>query len=591
MASGKDVKAGGAYVEISARSEKLQAGLKAAKKRLDDFGKSVKDVGTGVMDVGVKMAAFGAAITGVAAASVLAYTKIAGDFADLAAQTGLTVELMSELETALKDSGTTVEAFAKNVVKMQKAIFEAASGSKAASETFAALGLDVAKLMAMSPDDQFVAIAEALSKVQNPTQRLGFALEIFGKSAEKLMPILSGGASGIAAFRAEAQRLGLSLSGDAAEAADALGTQIEILQDQTIRIAVAIGEALAPAARDLVAALQGVVGSVVNWIKSNRDSIPVVVGWAAAIGTVGAVIAGVGVGIIALGAVITGLGTIVGALSAVIGFLGAAWGVVAAAATAAWGAMLSPVGLVIAGVVALVGVIAYFTGALGAAASFVGQAFGAMGAVVGDTVETIKSSMGGIVDALASGNIELAGQIAMKGLEVAFREGLAKIYSDVVMPFVKGVGDLMSYIPGLGGAASALSIGAAVVGVSAGATGDARKELDDLIKQAKDLRGLQQGPGRVAPVMSPLGTPEIPAVPDMVIPDVVIPDVVVPKLDAQANEVNRRMSAIGGFNATALSGVVGQVDAQDQIAKNTAAMLEQLKNIFREVRDGGLVFA
>ena len=326
MAAGSTsgIRAGRAYVELGA-NDKLTATLDRAKKKLQDFGDAVREAGAGVRDAGLRIAAFGAAIAGAAAASVMAYTKIAGDFSDLAAQTGLSVEMMSELETALKDAGTSVEDFAKSAVKMQKAIFEAASGSEAAQASFAALGLDVGRLLSMSPDQQFTAIAEALSKVENPTERLGLAMEIFGKSASKLMPVLAGGASGIQAFRAEAQRLGLSISGETADAADQLGTQIEILKDQTLRVAVAIGEALAPAAREVVAALQGGIGAVVQWIKANRESVVAAVGWGIAIGVVGAAIAAVGVGIIATGAIITGLGTIIGALSAVLGFLSAAW--------------------------------------------------------------------------------------------------------------------------------------------------------------------------------------------------------------------------------------------------------------------------
>ena len=434
MAAGSTsgIRAGRAYVELGA-NDKLTAALDRAKKKLQDFGDAVRSAGSGVRDAGLRIAAFGAAVAGAAAASVVAYTKIAGDFADLAAQTGLSVEMMSELETALKDAGTTVEDFAKSAVKMQKAIFEAASGSEAAQASFAALGLDVDRLLAMSPDQQFTAIAEALSKVQNPTERLGLAMEIFGKSASKLMPVLAGGASGLQAFRAEAQRLGLSISGETAEAADQLGTQIEILQDQTLRVAVAIGEALAPAAREVVAALQGGIGAVVQWIKSNRESVVAAVGWAIAIGTVGAAIAGIGVAIVAAGAVISGLGTIVGALSAVLGFLSAAWATVAGAATAAWAAMTGPVGIAIAAVVALVAAVVYLADGFATVGDFVGRVFDRMAVQARGAVEDVKVAVGGIGDALAAGNIMLAAEILWQGLKVLWLRGttlLKDIWTD-----------------------------------------------------------------------------------------------------------------------------------------------------------------
>ena len=51
------VKAGGAYVELTARSAQFLKGLEAAQKRLKSFGASTRMIGTKLMGLGVAAAA------------------------------------------------------------------------------------------------------------------------------------------------------------------------------------------------------------------------------------------------------------------------------------------------------------------------------------------------------------------------------------------------------------------------------------------------------------------------------------------------------------------------------------------------------
>ena len=649
MAAGSTsgIRAGRAYVELGA-NDKLTAALDRAKKKLQDFGDAVREAGAGVRDAGLRIAAFGAAIAGAAAASVMAYTKIAGDFSDLAAQTGLSVEMMSELETALKDAGTTVEDFAKSAVKMQKAIFEASSGSEAAQASFAALGLDVGRLLSMSPDQQFTAIAEALSKVENPTERLGLAMEIFGKSASKLMPVLAGGASGIQAFRAEAQRLGLSISGETADAADQLGTQIEILKDQTLRVAVAIGEALAPAAREVVAALQGGIGAVVQWIKANRESVVAAVGWGIAIGVVGAAIAAVGVGIIATGAIISGLGTIIGALSAVLGFLSAAWATVAGAATAAWAAMTGPVGIAIAAVVALVGAVFYLADGFATVGDFVGRVFGHMADQARGAVEDVKTAVGGIADALAAGNLMLAAEILWQGLKVLWLRGttlLKDIWTDFTFDLAGAftvievtVRDIFAAIVDsvVGSVLYVLQQVAELTGVGAEAasrmkadydrrvleenaarereltdriaaleearTAESRANAAELDAAREELERLRQRAAEARkasdeakpPPLKPIPDEDLalkaPEIPPLEVEPVTIDQV---KLGAEATrQAERSLRSAGTFNFAAAAGLVGPEErTQQKIANAAQATASNTRSILDAIRGGGLVWA
>lgn len=569
--SASGVRAGAAYIELMLR-DKVSEGLRKAEKRLEVFGEKTKEIGSAVAMSGAAVAAFGGAIVAAAGASVAAFAKIAGNFSDLAAQTGLTVELMSELETALKDAGSSVEEFAKSTVKMQRAISEANSGSKSAAETFARLGLSASDLINLSADEQFLRIADAISKVKNPTDRLSLAMELFGKSAYKMLPVLAAGGAGIEAFREKARQMGFSLSGETADAADALGTQIEILQDQFGRIAVAIGEALLPVAQAFVAVMQGLVGRVIEFIRENTALVLGVVAAGAALLVVGTAIGVVGASIVALGAAFSGAATLAGALASAASFVAAAVAGIVPAAVAAWTALTGPVALVVAGVVAVGVAIAYVTGLL----SQMGASFVALWDTALGFADTLREAWQGVTDAIAGDDFALAGEIAIQGLEVALKRGFARIMQEVVVPFAQKVAELLARIPGLGGVQSLASEIGLVAGSLSLGVADAQGDLDRLRQKARDARRDRDSgrDGRLIPP-SEFTAPAAPVLPSIAASEL-------PDLAPAAAEIQTRMSAMGGFNAAALGGMFG--DSGSRIEEHTKRTAEFLSKILDQAK-------
>jgi archaellum component FlaC len=549
------VRAGKAYIELGVRNE-ISEGLRKAEQRVKLFGEKIKEVGSAVAMVGAAVAAFGGAIVGMAAAGVAAFTKIAGDFSDLAAQTGLSVELMTELETALKDAGSTVEEFSNSVVKLRRFISEAAQGSKGAAEALGRLGLSAEDLIDLSADEQFLRIADALSKVKNPTDRLTLAMKLFGESAFKMLPVLEAGGAGIEEFRAKARALGFSLSGETADAADALGTQLEILQDQFGRIAVAIGEALLPAASAFVGIMQTIVGRVIEFIRSNGALVVGVTLAGAALLALGTAVGVVGAVIVTVGATVAAMGPILGALSVAIG------------------AILSPLGLVIAAIAAVGGLALWATGA-----------FGEVWDIGVESAQSVATAWEGVSDALAAGDYGLAGEIAMKAVEAAFRRGLADIVQRVVMPFVGAVANILSNIPGVGDTfsewAEGLALAQNIVGLNLFGASDAESELEDLKKRAKEARREVEG-------RTPDAIPFDSTAPDIVAPALAAPEIEapsVPQMESVQQEIATRMSAMGGFNAAALGGMFGGPDEMVEQQKRSNDFLAKLLEQGKRSRD------
>jgi len=123
---------------------------------------------------------------------------------DLANRTGIGVEALQSLQVAAKLGGVddVAVAFDKLTVAIGKA---AESGDTGA---FDRLGLNFEQLRSMSPEEQFRAIAAAISALPGEAERAAAAVAIFGKSGAQLVPFLSN----LGAIEERAKKLGIVLS-------------------------------------------------------------------------------------------------------------------------------------------------------------------------------------------------------------------------------------------------------------------------------------------------------------------------------------------------------------------------------------------
>lgn len=387
----KAINAGDAFVRLVAKDE-TGKGLKGVEKKLKHWGDSI-------IAVGSKVFAAGMLIDGAFDAAVLHFAEAGTEMTKMSAQTGISVENLSTLGFAADQSGISMEDLAVGMKHMQKTLGEAASGSKEAQKHLARLGLTVNDLAAMSPDEQFTAIAEAMSKIGNPTQRAAMAMEIFGRHGVALLPLLNQGANGIREMQQVARDWGLEMSTKDASAAMDLGKSLRMLTAMFKMLVFQIGSAAAPAFKKVRDFIAPIVRDTITWVRENN-------GLVVSITKIGLAIAGLGVAIIAVG----------------VAFKIAALGVaIFGVAMAIVKALIMPETLILSAFV--IGLIA----AGGAAIKF-GNAFQGVG-------ETIKSAWGGIADAVKAGDLTLAGEIAVAGLKVVwigFKQWFTEIWDRMV---------------------------------------------------------------------------------------------------------------------------------------------------------------
>lgn len=210
-------------VMLSASSKGLSAGIGKAQSLLNNLERSTRkmrtSLGSAFTDMG-RMAtrgftALGAAAVG--AASGLAYLtknsiEAIGDANDFAKSVGLSYNQLRRLQKAAQLSGVDLATMNVALMKMSDVLGTAFGGNKSAIEAFEKIGLDVKKLEQMNPEQQFVAIAEAINKIQDPSQKIAAARDIFGRSGGALISFFSNVQGDMLAAGNALQMFGVTLS-------------------------------------------------------------------------------------------------------------------------------------------------------------------------------------------------------------------------------------------------------------------------------------------------------------------------------------------------------------------------------------------
>jgi len=398
VANTKGIRAGRAFVELGV-DDRIAKGLQKAEQRRKAFG-------DGLRSIGLKFGALGSAALTFLGGGVKAFTDMGDSLDEMSARTGVSVETLSELGYAAELAGGDLETLEAGLRKMQRTIGDAAMGSESAVEALSRLGLTVEDVLKLNPEQQFKLIADRLSKISDPTLRAALAMEVFGKTGTRLLPLIQDGAKGLEEYQRQARALGLTISADAAKDAALLDDTLRSLWRVLKQSAFTIGAALAPTIQELAETVTRVVVRVTEWLRQNKAVVLTALQVAAAV-------TAAGFALVAAGTLISGLGAVSGWLASAVSGVGAVFGALAAVL----GAMVTPIGLVVAAVAGLGTAILVYTGAGADALAWLGDTFRWL-------KDGVLAVVGGISDALAAGNIALAAQILWLSLKLAWQQGI-----------------------------------------------------------------------------------------------------------------------------------------------------------------------
>ena len=169
------------------------SGLKTDVKELENTFRSsfanVQNMATN-FGRGILTGLIGGLSVGAVTAFVKSVVELGGRLSDLSAQTGISVQALSGIKSTLEENGTSVDAFANGIFRLQKEIGATTKETDPIRQAIKQLGLSFEELTRI-PTEEFVKkVTDALGKQENPLNRNAIAFQLFGKSARELIPAI-----------------------------------------------------------------------------------------------------------------------------------------------------------------------------------------------------------------------------------------------------------------------------------------------------------------------------------------------------------------------------------------------------------------
>lgn len=310
------------------------------------------------------------------AEEMVAAVNDAADFADeiltLSAQTGLATDTLQEFQYMSELIDVSLDTISGSLTKLTNNMQSAATGSGAAYEAFRALGVTVTDSSGhlRNAEDVFYDVIDALGQMTNETERDAYSMDIFGRSAQDLNPMIEAGSDAIEAYAQEAREMGYVLDNDALTALGDMDDSFERVQRQMESVRNQIIAQMAPA-------IEEIADAFLEWAQT--------VDWAEVAEKIGEVL---DVVVDVVDFVIDHKELVLGAIIAITGAI-AALTVAQIAMNVAMTA--NPIGLIIMLIGALIGVFVALEAKFHAFSDFFKEAWASIKEVVGAIVEGIKN--------------------------------------------------------------------------------------------------------------------------------------------------------------------------------------------------------
>jgi Phage-related minor tail protein len=182
---------------------------------------------------------------------------------NLAEKSGLSIESMSALAFAAKQSHVDLDALAIGIKRLNVNIAEGFAGQKEPARLFDALGLSLKDANgAMRPtEDILMQLADVFSRLPDGATKSALAVKLMGKSGTDMIPLLDKGVTAIKEIMAAAMQLGLVIGDDFAAKAEKMEQSLHTIGGAWT----GLKNAIAGSQMDwIVTALHGLAGPTVS---------------------------------------------------------------------------------------------------------------------------------------------------------------------------------------------------------------------------------------------------------------------------------------------------------------------------------------
>ena len=237
-------------------------------KKLDD---SIEDAGEKSDKADGKLAKLGstlatglaagvAAVTAAVASGITAFAKMtssAAEYADeintMSKVTGMGTDDLQAYKYAAELVDVSLDTLSGSMAKNVKSMSNAANGSAKYADAYKKLGIAVTDSNGELRDGEkvFWEAIDALGAIENETERDAIAMQLFGKSARDLNPLIEEGSARMAELKQEAQDMGAVMSQDSLDALNDFDDSMQRLKGGAEAAKNALGTILLPVLQDL----------------------------------------------------------------------------------------------------------------------------------------------------------------------------------------------------------------------------------------------------------------------------------------------------------------------------------------------------
>lgn len=168
--------------------------------------------------------------------AMISMTKESAAFADniitLSMQTGQSTEQLQEFAYTSELIDVSVDTLQGSLTKLTNNMQDTMNGTGNAKASFEALGVSVTNAdgSMRSANDVFYETIDALGQVKNETERDAMSMDIFGRSAQDLNPLIIQGSKTLKEYADEAHNVGYVLDDEALSALGAVDDAYQRLQ-------------------------------------------------------------------------------------------------------------------------------------------------------------------------------------------------------------------------------------------------------------------------------------------------------------------------------------------------------------------------
>ena len=260
-----------AFKSFNAEISKAENALKRFQKEAKASADKIKSELSGAVDkLASDVKKTSAAVAGIITA-LGGITYSAANTADelntLSKVTGLSTEELQRFNYASELVDVSTETLQTSLKRLVRSMQSAQGGTGDAFDAFKELGVNITDAAGQlrSNEDVFYDVIDALGNIENVTQRDAYAMNIFGKSAQDLNPLILAGSEALKEYGDQADRMGLIFDQKTLDNLNAAKDKIDIAKQQLEGMKMIVGS-------ELVSSFDSLFGGVDKLLKAVQQA-------------------------------------------------------------------------------------------------------------------------------------------------------------------------------------------------------------------------------------------------------------------------------------------------------------------------------